>query len=672
MSTLFLKIVNMSISASWLVLAVLMLRFVLKKAPKWMNVLLWGIVAVRLVCPFSMESALSLIPSAETIRPSILTDATPTVYTGVRAMNSVINPVIQTVFTPAVGASVNPLQIWIPVFSGLWLAGVLGLALYAAVSYWCLRRRVREAVMLRENIYQSERVSSPFVLGIVKPKIYLPYRMEGQSLNHVLAHEQAHICRRDHWWKPLGFGLLCVHWFNPLLWLAYVLLCRDIELACDERVIKDLGNAQRADYTQALVACSVSRRRIAACPLAFGEVGVKERVKSVMNYKKPTFWMVLLAVVICAAVAVCFLTNPRQERFDLRIVIPAGSQETVVYADEEISPLGGYFMVSAGQGLGDTEVSLAPVQYGQKGEYVSPIDLTPGMSAKLLAEKGEWYRIGVKVQNPTQQDLEVFLTVENVQVRVSCPAVGASRWFDCLLSPEENGSDRLETTLPELPGVTFRWTQGSMDALSNGKETQLYTGMPIWNTYFADLTGDGIPDLCSTLSFGSGMIDNRVLVYDYANSASYELSDRGNYDFTLRLNEADGQLYVDKAIYNTAEIVETGPLVFRNRCIEVDWMDVSEVSEGTTKYELTIGAEGVYYIELSLPDISGGCSNADESPFRKGERVWLEQLDGRQDLRGLTIQALDQDGAVIWTASVGENEGKTQLTQDGWTIQRTA
>ena len=310
MTSLFLKILNMSISASWLVLAVLILSFVLKRAPKWVNVLLWGIVAVRLICPFSIESALSLIPSAETITPTIMMDQTPSIQTGIPAINSVINPVISNSHAPAAGNSVNPLQIWIPILTYVWVTGMTALLVYTAVSCLRLRRGVSEAVILRENIYQCENIGSPFVLGIVRPKIYLPYHIDNQDLNHVVAHEQAHIRRKDHWWKPLGFLLLTIHWFNPLMWLAYVLLCRDIELACDEKVIKKLDSGQRADYTQALVACSVNRRMIAACPLAFGEVGVKERVRSVMNYREPAFLVIVLAVAACVAVSVCFLTDP--------------------------------------------------------------------------------------------------------------------------------------------------------------------------------------------------------------------------------------------------------------------------------------------------------------------------------------------------------------------------
>lgn len=311
LSEVFLKIINMSISASWLVLAVLLLRLVLKKAPKWVSVLLWGFVAVRLICPFSIESMLSLIPSAETVSPEIMMDWTPEISTGIGSVDTVINPIITKTFAPQPLASANPLQILIPVAAIVWLAGTAAMLLYTAVSYFLLRKKVATAVLLRNNIYQSENVASPFVLGIIKPKIYLPFHMDGQNLEHVIAHEQAHILRKDHWWKPLGFLILALHWFNPLLWLGYVLLCRDIELACDEKVISKMDNASKADYTQALVACSVNRRSIAACPLAFGEVGVKERVKSVMHYKKPAFWIIIAAVVTCIVVAVCFLTNPK-------------------------------------------------------------------------------------------------------------------------------------------------------------------------------------------------------------------------------------------------------------------------------------------------------------------------------------------------------------------------
>ena len=310
MNELFLKIINKSISASWLVMAVLILRLVLKKAPKWVNVLLWGIVAVRLICPFSFESALSLIPSAETFPEKAISGPSFDVQTGITPVDNRINDYLGDRYFEGVTVPANNGNHMMNILSIVWTIGILLLIAYTVISYWRLHREIDTAVRYKDNLFQSENVSSPFVLGLIKPRIYLPFNMNGQDLEHVVAHEQAHIRRKDHWWKPLGFLLLTIHWFNPFMWLSYVLLCRDIELACDEKVIRELGNEQRADYTQALVACSINRRTIAACPLAFGEVCVKERVKSVMNYQKPAFGIVILAVIACVGVAVCFLTNP--------------------------------------------------------------------------------------------------------------------------------------------------------------------------------------------------------------------------------------------------------------------------------------------------------------------------------------------------------------------------
>lgn len=741
MNELFLKIINMSISASWLVLVVLILRFVLKKAPKWVNILLWGIVAIRLICPFSFESALSLIPSAETFPEKVISGPSFDVQTGITPVDNRINDYLGDRYFEGVTVPANNGNNIMTILTIVWTIGILLLVAYTVISYWRLRRKVDTAVRYKDNIFQSENVKSPFVLGVIKPRIYLPFNMNGQDLEHVVAHEQAHIHRKDHWWKPFGFLLLTIHWFNPLVWLAYVLLCRDIELACDEKVIKELGNEQRADYTQALVACSVNRRMIAACPLAFGEVGVKDRVKSVMNYKKPAFWGVVLAVIVCVFVAVCFLTNP--------VTKNNGTDGTV------------------------------------------------------------------------------------------------TEWFDYLEPPDEMVWDgRLEINLPEFPGVTFRWYPEKMEAVTEEGIVPLFHGMPIWNTYFCDLTGDRIPDLCSTYTFGSGIIDSRIIIYDYANGASYELSDRGYFDFTLRFNEADGYLYVDKTKYNTDELVETGRLVFKNNSIQIEgfsneahqvfWAEILEIhdghylvkpvegswelnsadrivvpisnahpspepeignvieieysgeilesypaqiadvygiklireaetwdlipmvmvngtlyldtghestiearcgvmdgeitsqvdgskqptvddqsnfgtgygyqygaTEGTielfmngkwwifateearqailfpstenepSKFYLTIGSEGVKSIKLSMPNSSGGFENADGSLLKKGERIWLENLDGYTDLRGLTITALGENGEIIWTASIPdeeENKGFTHLVNDDWEI----
>lgn len=314
MAAVFLELLNLSISASWLVLVVLVLRFVWKRSPKWVNVLLWGIVALRLVLPFSIESALSLIPSAETVSPAVVQFApAPTITSGVSVIDNAVNPSLSEHFSAVPTASVNPLYVWTEIAGWVWLIGLGAMLLYTLVSYLRLRRRVSVSLPIQDHIYLCDAISSPFILGVVKPHIYLPSGLDEVQRQNVLAHEQAHLARRDHWWKPLGFALLAVYWFNPVLWLAYTLLCRDIELACDERVIHTMDESAVKTYSTVLLACSMPRKTVITCPLAFGEVGVKERVKNALHYKKPAFWVVAASVAVCVVVAVCFLTDPEHE-----------------------------------------------------------------------------------------------------------------------------------------------------------------------------------------------------------------------------------------------------------------------------------------------------------------------------------------------------------------------
>ena len=332
MAAVFLKLLNLSISASWLVLAVLVLRLVSKRSPKWMNVLLWGIVALRLVLPFSVESALSLIPSAETVSPAVVQfDPAPTITSGVSIIDNAVNPSLSEHFAAVPTMSVNPLYVWTEIAGWVWLIGLGAMLLYALVSYLRLRRRVSVSLCVRENIYLCDAISSPFILGVVKPRIYLPSGLDEVQRQNVLSHERAHLARRDHWWKPLGFALLAVYWFNPALWLAYTLLCRDIELACDERVIRTMDESAVKTYSTVLLACSMPRKAVITCPLAFGEIGVKERVRNALHYKKPAFWVVAASVAVCIVVAVCFLTNPPTDTDAAGLV--GFHREQVTYAD---------------------------------------------------------------------------------------------------------------------------------------------------------------------------------------------------------------------------------------------------------------------------------------------------------------------------------------------------
>ena len=329
MEAMFLQLVNLSMTAGWLVLAVVALRLLLRRAPKSILCAMWGLVGLRLLCPVSIESPLSLVPSAQPLPREILTAAQPEIYSGVAVIDRVVNPVLTNTLAAAPGESVNPAQVLAGVLPWIWLLGMVGMLGYALFTTLRLRRRVSTAVRLEQGVKQSEYVKTPFVLGLIHPTIYLPFHMESADAVHVLAHERAHIRRGDPWWKALGFVLLAVYWFHPLMWVAYFFLCRDIEAACDETVIRGFSREERQGYAEALLRLSVAVPALHGCPLAFGEVGVKGRIKRVINYKKPGFWIVTVAVLAAIVVAVCFLTSPAPEKTSEITLPPAENADTV-------------------------------------------------------------------------------------------------------------------------------------------------------------------------------------------------------------------------------------------------------------------------------------------------------------------------------------------------------
>lgn len=318
MEAVFLKILNMSISAGWLIAIVFLFRLLLKKAPKSFNYFLWALVAIRLISPFTFESVLSLVPSAETVPTEIMYSWTPKVQTGIDAVDTVVNPMITESLAPEVGASMNPMQVITYVASVLWIVGMIAMLLYMGISYLMLRRKVRASMHFQENVWICDAIDSPFILGMIRPRIYLHSDIEEGQIPYIVAHEKEHLKYRDYLWKPLGFIVLLVHWFNPLVWLSYICMCRDMELACDERVIRSMNVDEKKMYSNVLLACSAKKRVISACPVAFGEVGVKQRIKSVVDYKKPAFWFVCVAVVACVVAGVCFLTNPKDDTKSLK------------------------------------------------------------------------------------------------------------------------------------------------------------------------------------------------------------------------------------------------------------------------------------------------------------------------------------------------------------------
>ncbi len=428
MQGFFLKLLNMSISAGWLILAVVLIRLALKKAPKWFHCMLWVLVAVRLICPVFIESRFSLLPDTRVV--NVMEDTGRSyIQSGIAPVDRSVNAYLSEHYyketdaqitesvTPAATGGNSPH--WIDWAAAIWLTGTFGFFLYALISYLRLQERVRESVRLQENIFLCDRIDTPFILGIVRPRIFLPSEMNEVQIENVTAHERAHISRRDYLWKPFGYLLLSVYWFHPLCILAYILLCRDIEMACDEKVIRGMDTEEKKEYSMVLLTCSVRSKLISVCPLAFGEVGVKERIKSILHYKKPALWVLITSTLICTAAAVCFLTNPENNTFQIGIRIPANSGAGFYYSDQEISPQKKTILVSVGQEIGDTEVQIVPLEVTEENAYDEPVYVTPGLPSKVSAEKGAWFHIGIYAENESAEDVTLFVTVKNVEVRIA-------------------------------------------------------------------------------------------------------------------------------------------------------------------------------------------------------------------------------------------------------------
>lgn len=349
MTRVFLYLANQSITAGYLILAVLLLRLLLRRVPKDLLLWLWVPVGLRLILPVSLKSALSLIPRAKPIPMDIAYSPAPAIDSGIPVIDRAVNPVITENLTPVVTASVNPMQIVLAIISNLWLAGMVVMLLYAAVSYYRLSRKCAVSMHLQGKIYLCDNIPTPFVLGIINPKIYLPSDMAPENQSYVLKHEAAHLRHRDHWWKPLGFLLLCVYWFQPLVWIAYFLFCRDLEMACDERAVAGMGEGERKAYSYALLSCAAPRHTIAMCPVAFGENSVKSRIKHVLRFQKAGFWVIAGVLVISVIVAVCFLTNPKEEEEPLLQTVPdTVPTEAMEAAEGDYQPLSGYYAYTNG------------------------------------------------------------------------------------------------------------------------------------------------------------------------------------------------------------------------------------------------------------------------------------------------------------------------------------
>jgi beta-lactamase regulating signal transducer with metallopeptidase domain len=674
MDTIFLKILNMTITASWLILAVILVRLLFKKAPKWVICLLWALVAIRLVCPVSIESVLSLVPSAETIPADIQTAEEPEIRTGIGAFNSTLNPMIREYLSPRgnetpeasqngngtdisqadpvqgdtkpagtnpaetnpaatsspaaqnTKTTATPMQNIVSVLTVIWLAGVAAMTVYAAVSYIRLKHRVKASYRSENGAFFCDDIDLPFILGIIRPRIYIPSTLNGRSLENVLAHEKTHIKRGDHLWKPLGFLLLSVYWFNPLCWLAYILLCRDIEMACDERVIRDMSKDEIAEYSQTLLECSTAGKRyynIAACPLAFGAVDVKQRIKGILNYKKPAFWVIIAALAASVVLMVFLMTNPKKNE-------PAG--------EPTATPTG-----SA------TELSTTPAVNG-------------GIPVEDRPDAKTWRLYDYKYPNTEQ------------------------------------------LTLEEYPGDVFSISDGNPGfTVTSEKGTRsIMRDFPNYNfdAFICDLTGDGKPEICLNASNGSGIVDQRVYVYEHTTGRIYVLEERMKYDYMIQCK--NGKMSVRRTSYiYSPEKEEYGTIIYRDgtykyisddgkntkdlrysESIPEIWIQKSKTQTGSLKITMDEYPGEVFELSEDMGELSVSTGTEKKTIYKRSVSFFTDVFlcdltyDGKRDFCiGLKVGAGHVDSRVLIydhsTGAVHELESRLYanyelVMKEGW------
>lgn len=565
MEALFLKILSLSLGATYVAAAVIALRLLLKWTPRWIVCAMWGLVAIRLLCPFTLESAVSLAPSPD-FRPAPLISAnqpeTPTQTPSPSAAQpaqagAVQAPTESPAQVPASAPAETPEESQIPtqsriaLFARMWLLGVAGMLGYLIFSTLRLRRRVGVSIPMAENVRCSESVDTPFVLGLLRPVIYLPASVSPEDIPFVLAHERTHIRRRDHWWKPLGFVLLSVYWFNPVLWLAYVLLCRDIEAACDERVIRDMAAEGRRAYSTALLHCSMSRDAIAACPLAFGETGVKERIRAVASYKKPAFWTILAGIVLGIVIGVCFLTSPETAGIKPKDITPQGmtlqcrrasrlkiTDCRLEYQDgaqwKTVARLGSFMEPDSASPM-EPDISFTAEDRGWQADWsVNYGMLLPGTYRLSLTctdlDTGESLDYPVEFN---QKRSGVYLWQNTDDLAVDTPQEDT----DVLRVP---GRGMFWLTVDEKNGERGLWNDLTGESLFLGD---------VRSVAFADQNGDGVCEVYGVANFwGEGDAKIRdVCCYDLATKEKYTL--QGNdADFNTLLVR-DNRLYLMQQWY---------------------------------------------------------------------------------------------------------------------------
>ena len=813
LDNIYMQVLDMSKTASIVILVVVLARLLLKKAPKVFSYALWAVVLFRLLCPVTFEAPVSIVPEMNSVSQGYtLSEESISVFGAGEAAYQAVGDAlngglgiqhIRTTEKTETGmtkyVTTDWWSVWILFGQYVWVAGITAMLIYSAVSYLKLRKKLSVVVPLRDNIFIADDIKSPFVVGLFRPKIYLPCNLGDKEQEYIILHEQHHIKRLDHVMKALAFLALAIHWFNPLVWVAFVLASKDMEMSCDEAVIRKVDGDVRADYSASLLTLATGRRIIAGTPLAFGEGDTKGRINNLSKWKKPAVWVVLIAVVACAVLAVTVLTNPitMGDHFVLTNTDSPANTNKLSY-DIQLGNKAMSGQIYVEQWIDGACVKSAPVVMTQ---YVDSIDII------MRDRREDGTSVGTDIQIETNQYGGSLLTyfehpesfnvigwgfkgyelneknklTSNEEVILAAKVFdngSGIRAFDCetLVNEPERIKDagymivvravfsedplgvtsHSEASFPtevltlndviilSQKGYDLSWADfENYDYIETG--SGLYIRVYEINARFRLMIGGGGPDsdpMYIYLALADDL-DTRIDIRD--GGVTEFISEYGNLAPTyhpegilhLGLNAEIVEIDTSNHILYVKDIDESAD-VFGDRCaidcnyaisrfnlLYVNYGDANDVrtigfndfqmgdsviiglydSEkqkalngaavaeqvqlGTQRmnqsstanmtndedpdlqYYLTIGADGVKSIELSMPHSSGGCENADGSLFKKGERIWLENLDGYSDLRGLTITALGVNGEVIWTASIpatDENKGFTHLINDGWEI----
>lgn len=545
MTVLLRTLADMSIQASWIIAATVVLRFVFRNRSKKFRLALWAVVAFRLICPLSFEAPYSLGLQQQAV-------------TGAAGLSQLKEYTVTTGSSPqSAGISV------MYVVSAIWLAGVIAFGIYALIQYIRMKQRLCTAVILQEGIMVSDQIRTPFVMGLIHPYIYLPCGLDENDRQYVIDHERMHIRYLDPAVKLLGWFLTCIHWFNPVVWIGYRLFVQDIELVCDERVIEHYTSDQRADYSMAMVHSSIFATGMhLICPLGFGETGVKERIHSIMNYRKPSFWATVVCIAVCVVAAACFLSHPRRTSFSMKITVPAGSELEYYYASSQIAPENSSLKVVCEQGQGEFSVVLWECE-NRDGEWIETY-MEPGLSGTVDVKKGVWYDFGIRAMNTTEEDVVYTLLVKPVELRIEDGVYGELEQYRSSYVGDVSNSAGLAMALPY--GENFRYDHIELQT----------DAMPYGMTVFLKGTGKG-----------TGLQNCAQTAFDLI----------GNLDEISFCKVDDGEVIASYV---------------RNRL----WAEKKEPITGT--WVLTIGNDDISEISMQMKNESLHMNNADGSLFKKG------------------------------------------------------